>query len=54
MCKFPSWFRQDHFFTGESNIMDRGLVFKMEATVWNYKHLNDGIVYYKHADFTRH
>ncbi len=24
LCRFLSWFRPDHFFTGESNIMDRG------------------------------
>ncbi len=35
LCEFLSWFRPDHLFTGESNIMERGLIkIKLKASFW--------------------
>ncbi len=43
--------QEKDFFTGGSVIMDYGLIFWTEATVWSSKCLNDGFVSYKQAAF---
>ncbi len=44
LCRFLSWFRPDHFFTGGSVIMDYGLVFLWWICFfWLLKTLTDGL-----------
>ncbi len=49
LCIFLFWFRQDDFFTGESNIMGKGHIFWLEG--FKLKKKLHGFVYYKHTAF---